>query len=240
MSAPRFFVNADIVPGEEQALPEEVSHHIRHVLRLKENAPVVLFTGQGGEYTAVISSISKKAVTVRVDTFSPVNRQASLEIHLGLCVLKRDGMDRVIARTTELGVSSITPVISERCTVSHSIIRKRESHWQQIAIAASEQCGLNIVPRINAAVALPEWLASCETATRIVALQTSDTIRAVSHDTGPITVLTGPEGGFSADEISGFVPSGFQPVAFGERILRAETAPIVALSVLHHRWGDFQ
>ena len=201
---------------------DEAAHHLRHVLRLAEGEQIALFNGEGGAYLCVIQSITKRSVTVLPLAHDETNLQSGINVHIGICVLKRDAMDRAIGRMIELGVRQITPLISEHCTVSNKVIRGRGPHWQQVARSSCEQCGLNVPPPIMAASPLNDWLQINEVVPSSIAL------------------LTGPEGGFTEAEIHDAQSAGFQPVSFGGRILRAETAPLVALSVLQRTWGDYQ
>ena len=156
MTAPRFHVPGSIDDG--MALPEAVSHHMIRVLRLQVGDPVTLFNGTGGEYQCEISAISRKTAQVNVLAHSAVDRVPELNIHLGLAVLKKDAMDRVIQSAAELGIAEITPVITEHCTVATRIIRSRQAHWQQVAVSACEQSGMNRLPTIHTPVELAGWL----------------------------------------------------------------------------------
>ena len=220
-----------MAPGDTVTLPEDTSHHLSRVLRLKEGDPIVLFNGEGGEFFAHIESLEKPGVKVLIERFLAEDRLPDISVELGMCVLKRDAMDNVIGRSVELGVTRISPLISEHCTVSHKLIRRRDAHWRQVIISACEQCGLNRIPELTAATPISDWLAGVENPGRFIA---EPGAAPLTGDTLPdrVSLLVGPEGGFSTEEAALARASGFKGLGLGERILRAETAPLVALSVL--------
>lgn len=235
---PRFFIDDELLPGTELSLPEAAAHHLTRVLRLKEGDGLVLFNGRGGETGATIQSIAKKKVMVSLGTALDLDRASKIDVHLGLCVLKRDAMDRAITRCVELGIRELTPVISENCTVSGKVIADRHHHWHQIAIAACEQCGLNLIPEIHEAAAFSGWIDTVEADMKIVASPAGGGLPGTSAVNSAI-LLTGPEGGLTSAEESAASRAGYRPVRLGPRILRGENAPAVALSVIQQVWGDF-
>ena len=239
MTLPRFFVPGSISLDQSMTLPGDVSHHLVKVLRTQVGDQAILFNGEGGEYQCTIDLITKKSVTVTAHGFQPDDRGASLSVHLGLCVLKKDAMDRALSKAVELGVSSVTPLISEYCSVAKKVILNRHAHWQQVVVSACEQCGLNQLPKLHTAEQLDDWVNSQSNVEKIIALQGASPLDPAKNEVNEVSLLIGPEGGFSEAEMSQALECSFQAVTFGQRILRAETAPIVAISVLHRTWGDF-
>lgn len=237
MALARFFVPVSITPNQNLSLPDKVAHHLAKVLRLNQGDNIILFNGEGGEYKCRIEDIKKNSAIVSIDRFDPINRDASLKVHLGLCVTKKDAMDRAISKSVELGVASITPLISERCTVSKKIIHARESHWQQVIYASCEQCGLNLPPILNRPQSLTDWIDAPHTTLKFIALPDTEPLNATGEPVTELTLLIGPEGGFTDLECSGAADQGFTSVSFGDRVLRAETAPVVCLSVLQYEFG---
>lgn len=232
MSAPRFYVPLRTEIGETLELPEGPSHHLATVLRLKQGSDITVFNGEGGEFHCTITEINKRQVNVMPNAFDAANRAPDCHVHLGMCILKKDPMHSAISRAVELGVSHLTPVISEHCAVSKKMIRQRQAHWQQVAISACEQCGLNLVPEITEPVPISDWLNGRHGDHRFIAMPASPGLPA-SLTGDSVSVLIGPEGGFSKPEESAAKTAGFIPTGFGERILRAETAPAVALAILN-------
>lgn len=149
-------------------------------------------------------------------------------------------MDWAIQKATELGVAQITPLFTERCEVrlNDERAQKRLEHWQQIAISACEQCGRSKVPVIHAPQLLKDWQASVQADLKLVLhpVAQSLTQHATPHT---LAFLIGPEGGLTEGEVAQAAEYGFQPARLGPRVLRTETAPVVALSVAQQLWGDF-
>lgn len=238
MASPRLYVDMSLASGEKLTLPKGPAHHLATVLRQKSGNPVVLFNGHGGEFHGVLAQCDRKAVIVELQDFVEIDRSPPLSIHLGMCILKKDPMDAVLGRVVELGVFEITPIISDRCSVSTKVIRSRMDHWRAVVISSCEQCGLNRIPRFNEPATSENWIETADAEQKIIALPgESPLTTGLSAKTANLFV--GPEGGFSDREIELAVNSGFQTTTFGERILRAETAPAVAIAILHHAWGDF-
>jgi len=235
---PRFFIPGSITTGVPLDLPHSTAHHLKHVLRLSDGE-ITVFNGEGGEYRCRIAEVGRKNVTVKPLEFIDVDRRARLCVHLGLCILKKDAMDRALGRSVELGASRITPLVSEHCTVASKVIRNRVDHWRQVIIAACEQSGLNLLPILDEPRPLVDWVESTAPGLKLISLQGHQPLPDTSDFPDSTSLLVGPEGGFSTDEINTSVNAGFVPVTFGERVLRAETAPLVALSVLNRLRGDY-
>ncbi len=240
MTLPRFFVDSDIIAGEQLQLPDQSAHHLSRVLRLESGDAVIVFNGRGGEYQCTIDSITKKQVLLGVDSFKEDNRSAELRIHLGMAVIKRDAMDAVLSKAVEMGVHEITPLVTERCTVAKKVIKNRQIHWQQVLVSACEQCGLNLVPRLHATRALGEWLPECAGDARLIAVPDGHQGLPGLSPVKQADLLVGPEGGFTDNEVSLAQAEGFESVTLGSRVMRAETAPVTLMAVMHHVWGDYQ
>ena len=147
-------------------------------------------------------------------------------------------MNRSISRCTELGVNEITPIYSEFCVVPEKLIEKRLFSWQKTAISASEQCGLNLIPFINPVCKLKDWIFKTP-GKKLMALQSGEKLGKEFLESDPISLLIGPEGGFSEDEITYTNNDQVKKISLGVRTLRAETAPIVAISLIHRISGEF-
>jgi len=238
MATPRLFVDIKLTPGESLTLPKAPAHHIATVLRRKVGDEVILFNGDGGEYLCQLEQADRKSVIVQVSAFNPDDRTPPLSIHLGMCILKKDPMDAVLGRVVELGVQEITPIISDHCAVSAKMIKSRQAHWQAVIVSSCEQCGLNRLPLLHEPVATDTWLEQTAADRKIIALPGAGQLSA-GESTNSVSLLVGPEGGFSDREVDLAGARGYQPATLGDRILRAETAPAVAISVLHRVWGDF-
>jgi 16S rRNA (uracil1498-N3)-methyltransferase len=226
MRIPRIYYPNPIPLEEEFQLTEEAGHHIASVLRLKANHPIVLFNGDGNEYSAQIINAQRKKVFVEADACLTLSKESSLNIHLGQGVSKGDRMDTVLQKSVELGVTEITPILTERCTVKLDEARweKKLLQWQKIIIGACEQSGRNTLPSSSRLVLAPG-------AEKPLARQ--------PYNSQGFRLLIGPEGGLSEGEIHQANESGFTSCSLGPRILRTETAAISSISILQAQHGDF-
>ena len=240
MRVPRLFTSHSLACGQFLELEEAASHYLGKVLRMQPGRELVLFNGQGGEYQAQITGISKKQVTVAVGEFSADDRQSPLQLELAIGVSRGERMDWVLQKATELGVTHITPLLTERTEVKLAGDRqdKKLQHWQQILVSACEQCQRNILPLLSEPRSLNDWLASVSAQHKFV-LHHRDS-RGLSDDenVSSVALLIGPEGGLSDQEIEQARAKEFAPLTLGPRVLRTETAPIAAISLVQYRWGD--
>lgn len=239
MRLSRFFVDAPLSLGRHE-LPEAQAHYMARVLRLAVGAPVQLFDGSGVEFLGELVEVSKKAVFVEVHEQIAGLAESPLHLHLGQGLSRGERMDWAIQKATELGVSAITPIVSERCEVRLKDERadKRLAHWRQIAISACEQCGRSVLPVIHPPLTLAEWLAQTDAALKLVLHPVAEPL--TSHEKpASLAFLIGPEGGLSDAEVQQAQKAGFLAARLGPRVLRTETAPVVALSVAQQLWGDF-
>ena len=233
---PRFFMEAELNVDHTVELTETVFHHWVKVLRAQVGETATLFNGQGGEYEVTLSDVAKKSASVQVTAFNPTNRTPAIRTLLGQVMSKGDRMDYAIQKAVELGVSEIQLLTSERCEMRLKYDRdqKKLDHWQGIAIAACEQCGMNLVPKILAPLSLEKWLASELPETKLVLAPNKDETNPLNNAKSNIALLIGPEGGLSEIEIQAANDVGFINWCIGERVLRTETAPVVALSILNY------
>lgn len=243
MHFPRFHVALALGPdvvGQLLSLPDAVGHHAVRVLRLEVGQSLTLFDGRGGECTATLEHIDKRGAAVRVEHFDPVERESTLSVTLVQAVIANDMMDYAVRKATELGVAALQPVLTTRSAPLRSDERaeRRLLHWQQVAIAACEQCGRNRVPPVAAAIPLAAWLAGWRGLGLTLAPGAAQSLSAIERPTGPLALLVGPEGGFTAPEIALAQRAGWPAVGMGPRMLRAETAGVAALAAMQVLWGD--
>lgn len=242
MRIPRFYVTEPLTVGQEFPLPDTTFRHAIQVLRLNTGEPLILFNGTGSEYQARITSISKRAASALIESFSPLDTESPLHLTLAIAVIKPDKMDFALQKAVELGVTSIQPLITQR-----SVIRigkdktdKKTQHWEGIVQAACEQSGRTRLPAVETPQTLESWLENMAAGTRII-LAPGDYphINALPENLAqPISLLIGPEGGFTDEEVEMCLKAGVTAVSLGPRILRAETASTTALALLQHRYGD--
>lgn len=236
----RFYIEAELNTGNTIELTESVFHHWVRVLRAKEQEQAIFFNGKGGEYRVTLTEINKKNAFVSVDHFEPADRTPPFKVVLGQVMSKGDRMDYAIQKATELGVTTIQLLTSERCEMRLKYDRdqKKIDHWQSVAIAACEQCGMNIVPKILAPLRLEDWLNSDLPTTKLVLAPNKDQVDVLNNVSKDLALLIGPEGGLSEAEINAANAVGFENWCIGSRVLRTETAPVVALAILNYRLAE--
>lgn len=240
MQNPRIYTPQPLTAGATVTLCESAANHVARVLRMKTGDPLILFNGKGGAFQGHLEAVAKKQVTVQVDQALETAVESPLTLALGQALSRGERMDYAIQKATELGVAEITPLFTERCEVKLNAERqdKRTRHWQQVAISACEQCGRNRVPTVHAPVSLEQWLASRTTTLNLVLHHRTEKNLQGYPRPDSVSVLIGPEGGLTAEEIALAEEHNFKALALGPRVLRTETAPVVAASVLHYLWGD--
>ncbi len=224
-------------------LDESIAAHIR-VLRLADGEPITLFDGVGGEFAATITQIAKREVMVSLLGFDAVERESPRAITLVQALATGDKMDWIIQKATELGVTAIQPISTERATVKLTAerVEKRHAHWRATAIAACEQCGRNRVPVIWPVQTLDAWLnmslksPSLDLRLMLHPLATASLLARA--EMSAVTILVGPEGGFSDEELARAERAGVAGVRFGPRTLRTETAGLAAIAALQTVAGD--
>jgi len=244
----RFFVQKDQLP---YIVGEDV-HHVRNVLRLQPGEKIELLDGQGKIYLVKIDTIHKEKITCKILAETESAAILKVKITLAQCLPKAKKMDWIIQKSSELGVWSIIPVISERTIAKGS----KSERWQTIAKEAAQQCGLPFIPEIQPAqpfktllqsvknypLALLPWELEQSTSLKSILQATNLPIQQPSNSTiqqfNNFLILIGPEGGFSATEVNQAKEAGFRPVSLGPRILRTETAGIAMLSMLNYEFNQ--
>ncbi|MEF9956347.1 MAG: 16S rRNA (uracil(1498)-N(3))-methyltransferase [Acinetobacter sp.] len=236
----RFYIEAELNVGRTLELTESVFHHWVRVLRAKEQEQAIFFNGQGGEYLVTLTEINKKNASVSVDQFDAIDRIPEFQAILGQVMSKGDRMDYAIQKATELGVSTIQLLTSDRCEMRLKYERdqKKIEHWQSVAIAACEQCGMNRVPKILPPIHVNDWVISELPTSRFVLAPNKEQSNVLINSLPELALLIGPEGGLSEAEIDFANQNNFQNWCVGDRILRTETAPVVALSILNYHFSS--
>lgn len=233
----RFHCPVPLTLGADIDLPATAARHVQ-VLRLQPGGVITLFNGEGGEHSATILRMGRSDVAVRIDAHHAIEREPARAVHLAVGMPANDRMDWLVEKATELGVASIQPLHT-----AHSVLRlsgeratKKQTHWQQVAVAACEQCGGNRVPVIHPVSDFASWLASSGTVAGLRCVlslaEGSQGMAELIQQTPAsesIAFLSGPEGGLSAQEDKAARAAGWLPVTLGGRVLRAETAALSAL-----------
>jgi len=235
--AARLHVDAPLREGDVLALPSGAARHVQ-VLRLQPGAALVLFDGRGGEWAAEVLRMGRSDVQVRIGTHAAVDRELPVAVTLALGMPANDRMDALVEKACELGVAAIQPLICERSVLRLAGERadKKVAHWQAVAVAACEQCGRSVLPRIEPVRAVTDWLAALPSrgAERrlLLSLRDAQPLLLAAAPAAALIALSGPEGGLADAEESAARTRGFVPVSLGPRVLRADTAPLALLAHL--------
>lgn len=244
MRLTRIHVTGPVHADSELPLPASGAYHLARVLRARIGTAVIVFDGAGNEHHAQIIRIDGDHVTVRVGERLLNTTESHLHITLVQGVSRSERMDWTLQKATELGVSAIAPVLTSRSVVrlDDRQANKKLEHWQAVVVGACEQSGRRVVPTVRTPQRLRDYLATPSTQSLRLVLSPMASIALTGLEQPPdsIELLIGPEGGLDDDELHLAEKSGFMPVRLGPRVLRTETASVVALSVLQALWGDLQ
>lgn len=253
----RIVIPEENITSDTVSITGDQARHLALVLRVKPSDMIDVLDGSGHKYNCRIVSVHKKEVVAEIMDKTPYSAESPLSITLVQSIAKGEKMDLIVQKSTELGVTRIVPVISERSQVKQT---NKAERWRRIALSAAEQSGRDKVPDIDEPVTLEEYLSGHMTpsaqgyiedikgvnlgASASIILSERQTERnlkntlSVLKNRPAITLLVGPEGGFDGKEIAAAVEKGFIEVSLGPRILRTETAPITALSIIQYELGD--
>lgn len=240
----RIYCDGPLAGGSEIHLPSAGGYHVARVLRMREGAPLSVFDGGGHEFRAEITRIEGGQVAVKLGDPIPGTTESPLGITLVQGVSRGERMDWTLQKATELGVAAIAPVLTARSVVrlDEKQAVKKQAHWRGIVIGACEQCGRAKIPVVSAPTTLREYFANVyQDGLRLVLSPSAPaSLAGLPSMPGKAELLIGPEGGLEDDELHAAQQAGFMPVRLGPRVLRTETAAVVALSVLQGLWGDLQ
>ena len=240
----RFFVPAEQIIANNVKLTGSDVSHIRTVLRLKAGASIQVINGLGQLLTVRLVRVKVKEIQGEIIASEKFNVESPLAIHLGLALTKGSKFNTTLRSSVELGVSSITPLTTDRCVIKKKLAKTKIERWKKIILESSKQCGRAKVP-VMADDIEPLEVFCRHNDDRDIKLvfwenEANSSLKNLKFDQLPcsVAVLIGPEGGFSLDEINLARKYGFQTLKVGPRIIRAETAPIVVLALLQSVWGD--
>jgi 16S rRNA (uracil1498-N3)-methyltransferase len=237
----RLYLDDDL-QGSEVEISDRTAHYLGHVLRLKQGDRIVVFNGRGSERLAVVKSLARKRPELSlVDQLSPL-AEPKLELTLIQALIKADAMDLIVQKAAELGVQSLLTVKTDFSVIKldQSRAERRLAHWHKIAQSACEQSGRHTPPHIAVADSLSACLAALPDGCLRIAFHPTATrvFTQLVPAAQSVCILIGPEGGFSESDLAAIAAAGFEFVALGPRILRADTAAIAACSMAQLLWGD--
>lgn len=237
----RFYISRELTVGAHIDLPDTVAHHCQ-VLRLGVGATIILFNGTGGSYVASLTSIEKRRVSADVKLFNSAEVELPYAISLAQGLPEAGKMDWIVEKAVELGAAGIHPLQTQRSVtrLAGERAEKRRLHWQGVIQSASEQCGRNRLAQLDSVTDFRQWITQQDLHRRIVlsphATQSlADWAR--HHPPQALTLMVGPEGGFSEQELELAIAHGALPMSMGPRILRCETAGLHAISTLNAHWA---
>ena len=238
---PRFYCPQPLLPGSVVDLPEAVAHHL-HVVRQQSGDELVLFNGEGGQARARLADIGKRRASAEILALEAVDVELPFRVTLAQGLPEGSKMDWIVEKAVELGAAGVIPLAAARSVVRLSGDRadKRLAHWQAVVVSASEQCGRNRLADVAPVQDVNRWLGTAGTGTRILLSPRADAslaqwVRATpAHD---VTLLVGPEGGFTDQEEDAARAAGALALSMGPRVLRTETAGLAALAILAAGWG---
>lgn len=239
----RFYIEERISVGDRTDIKDSEARHIRDVLRLKAGALVLLFDGSGAEFEGKIAAIGADSVSVNVVRIRETKTESPLEIIVGQGIPKADKMELIIQKGTELGVSRIAPLLTERVVPRSFNVNKLE-RWQRVAIEACKQSGRVKVPVIVEPVGFKEFVTNADPLyLKLIPWEGEKGTSLKSAlpeilDPAKVILIIGPEGGLSESEIGLARECGFIPVSLGKRILRTETVSLALISVIQYLYGD--
>ena len=253
MRLTRVFIDGALTPGAIVELARDTASHLAKVLRARSGDEIILFNGDGREFTGAIEAVRGSRVSASIGAARSIDRESSLALTLLQCVPRGDRMDFIVQKATELGVGRIVPVLSRRSVVrlDQSQAASKQAHWRAVAVSACEQCGRNRLPSVDAPQPLLNYLGAMNPKEtpgllRLVlepenAAREQQGARVDAHAAAPVIgadIAIGPEGGFAPEELEAFELSAFSRLRLGPRVLRTETAAIAAIVVLQARFGD--
>lgn len=241
MRQSRLYVPLPLQPGQMVTLDDDSAHYLRTVLRLKHDDTIFVFNGDGADYDCTLLEVSRKQVRIEVGKAVERHSESPLRINLGLGISRGDRMDLAVQKAVELGIQTITPLFTERCVVQlkGEKQQQRNEHWHKIMQHACEQCGRARLPELENARPFAGWVGH-QSGLKIFLDPYAETrLNTLTPVDRTVTLLSGPEGGFTDQERDYAKAAGFIPVRLGARVLRTETAALAALAAVQTLWGDF-
>ena len=242
MRISRLYVSVPLNVGGQIELDADAAHYVRNVLRLQKEHRLALFNGQGGEYPCRLLEVSRKSVRLQIEQHVDRDVESPLEVRLGMGISRGDRMDWAVQKAVELGVTHLTPLLTERCAIKFNDDKRRQrlQHWQGIIQHAAEQSGRTRLPELDEIDNLSDWVMRQKGLCVYLDPFAEQTLSVLRTPDSRVTLLSGPEGGFCDQERQMAKAAGFVPARMGARILRTETAVLSALAAVQTLWGDFR
>jgi 16S rRNA (uracil1498-N3)-methyltransferase len=244
----RFFVRPEDVGAHELRLQGDEVAHLARVLRSGPGVQIVAFDGLGHEYVATVERLEADGAICQIMCHRDVRPTQTVSITVGQGLPKVDKFEWVIQKTTELGVAAIVPLTTARAVPQLSAAHRaaKLARWEKLAREACKQCGRSTVPRLHSLTSLHTFFTTFQRSDLKLVLwegEKTRRLRSVLTTSAPVAsaaIIIGPEGGLTPQEVAEGESYGFFAVRLGERILRTETASVVAVALLQHYFGDLE
>ncbi len=250
MSQYRFFVSPEQISGRRVTLTASQARQIFSVLRMRQAQHIVVLDNQGWQYGVRLDKVSSDLVAGEIVSREKATGEPKTKLTLYQALLKKDNFEWILQKGTEIGIAKFVPLISQRCVVRHKALKPaKKQRWQRIISEAAEQSGRGRLPILTEPITLAQALGNVNEFDRALVPwerepenafldSLSDVIQGGSSRPAQIAVFIGPEGGFAEEEIEDAVKAGVQPVTLGSRILRSETAAMIASTLALSAFGD--
>ncbi|ANZ22610.1 16S rRNA methyltransferase [Buchnera aphidicola (Diuraphis noxia)] len=241
---PRIYMKEHLQINQTYNLSKDNSHYLSKVLRIKIQDKIEIFNNTNYVFFAKIICITFHAIKIKIYKNEIKNNESSINIHIGQVISKNDKIEFIIQKSTEMGIKQITPLFSENCNIQQKFFNfsHKIKRWKKIIISSCQQCNRNIIPKIKKPEDILSWCKNNKkNDMKIIFHPESDvTINQLTEFKKYIRIVIGPEGGFSKNEIKKIIKCGFTSVKLGPRILRTETAAIVAITALQTKFGELK
>ncbi|MCP4409520.1 MAG: 16S rRNA (uracil(1498)-N(3))-methyltransferase [Gammaproteobacteria bacterium] len=243
MRISRVFLDRPLAVGDQVEIDTQAHHRLVNVLKYRPGTRLIIFNGQGGEFTATLQHVFRSSSLIEVDKFIDCHRESNLKTNLIQGIARGDRMDFTLQKTVELGINLIQPIFTANSSVSANKrhLENKHRHWARIITTACEQCGRTLVPKLLRPITLTDYLDSNANRFGIVLDPKSHVgLKTLSFNADEISILIGPEGGLSNQELKKTQENGFSRIGLGPRVLRTETAAVTTLAVAQSLWGDLK
>lgn len=243
MRVSRIYLDTPLKVGDQVEIDAQAHHRLVNVLKYKPGTQLIVFNGRGGEFEATLQHINRTTSRIAVDKFIDCHRESNLKTNLIQGIARGDRMDFTLQKSVELGINLIQPIFTANSSVKANKrhLENKHRHWTRIITTACEQCGRTLIPRLLRAITLTDYLDSNANRFGIVLDPKSHFgLKTLSFNADEISILVGPEGGLSNQEMEKAQQNGFSRIGLGPRILRTETAAVTTLAIAQSLWGDLK
>ena len=236
----RFFVDPNYFSGERITLPSSIAHQIRNVLRLRVGSAILVLDNSGAEYEVLLRQVDRQQVIGEAVAKRPSPNEPTVQLTLYQALMKRDKFEWVLQKGTEIGVTQFVPLVTQRSLVQDIDIKEgKQLRWQKIITEAAEQSRRGRIPELHPPQTLAQVLENHPARPGLIAWEEASGLSLREALVGAerpshISLFIGPEGGFAAEEVAAAQAAGIRPITLGKRILRAETAALVASALVLH------